>query len=1021
VIRIGSITQTIHYTQRAKALSSVVNEGLPPLPKDELWQTRAEETQLRQWLATQQLRVIGLEGAGGYGKSATAAKVVQTLATASDSGLERQPLWVNFQEPIAFGTFARWVIRKLVGEVAYDQRRETYEQLDDAALVQESLNHLTQHPCALVMDNLETLFQSEALWQPYGEFLDGWLGRSGEGCLLLTSQYRLELPSANTWTWLPLRGLDRAQGVALLQGEGVIGEQADLEAFVEAADGHPLLLTLAVNLLKRQEKEDFEQPEILRLGRSGVELLRGIVESHRGDSEASVGKVLDASFERLHPAWLRVLLWRLSVVRQGFGLGMAQAMVDETVELQQLRYLARWSFVQEAKPDGEWRFDFLPLIARYLQLGAEEHVQTTIAHEQAITFYTRHYQPWDGTLASCREPLEAFYHACELGQYQRAYDLLDRCFDQLDRAGHWRSLLPLYEHLTTAWQPADDSEAQNLGWAWTRLGNFQQNLGDYPGAVTAHQQAYNDFTNLKYLEGQAAALGNLGAVYNSLCTYSQAITYQQESLEISRAIGSKYGEAGSLSNLGSVYHNLDNYKLAITYHQEALDISKEIGDKRGEANCLGNLGNAYRFLGNYEQAITYYKQSLKILQTIGDKSGAATALSALGNAYGSLKNYEKATTYHQQSLAIECSINDKKGEAGSLNSLGNIYHSLGDYGQAITYHQQSLKILREIGHKQGEAASLNGLGNVYYSLGNYEQAIISHQQSLAIDQEIGNQRGQASSLTGLGSVYNTLGDYGKAIVAYQQSLEIRQVIGDSDGEGGSLCNLGNIFRSLGDYHKAIDLYHQALLIQRKVGNREFEANSLHGLGNVYDSLGDYRQAIDYHQQSLEIKRTIGDKRGEAESLSGLGNVYSSSGDYRQAITYYQQSLTTQKEIDDRSGVGNSLFNMALAQAKLDDHGQALLNFQQAKAIYADLKLDHRIEQCNQAIRQCHQIIPAQHRLAPSIGNEPKPESLSSWYEQERQANQRKTHTAQTRAGNQPFYLWVAVALVVAMLVWWLKR
>ena len=939
VIRIGSITQTIHYTQRTKALSSVVNEGLPPLPKDELWQTRQQETQLRQWLAIQKLRVIGLEGAGGYGKSATAAKVVQTLATSSDSGFKRQPLWVNFQEPIAFGTFARWVIRTLVGEVAYDQRREAYEQLDDAALVQESLNHLTQHPCVLVMDNLETLFQGEALWQPYGEFLDGWLGRSGGGCLLLTSQYRLELPSANAWTWLPLRGLDQAQGVALLQGEGVIGKQADLEAYVEAADGHPLLLTLAVNLLKRQEKEDFEQPEILRLGRSGVELLRGIVESHRGDSEASVGKVLDASFERLYPAWLRVLLWRLSVVRQGFGLEMAQVMVDEAVELQQLRYLARWSFVQEAKLDGEWRFDFLPLIARYLQLGAEEQAQTTVAHEQAIAFYTRHAQPWDGTLASCHAELEVFHHACELGNYTQAYDALGRSYDVLYRRGYYQELLPLCQRLALEWQPKDIAEQAAWSTATTSLGNLHRSLG-------------------KPLQ-------------------------------------------------------------AIDCHQKSLDIARKIGNRQIEATCLNNLSSSYYLLGQFQQTIELLQQSLKIDHETGNRSGEATVLDNLGSAYANLGQFQQAIEFHQQSLEIKREIDDSEG--GVLCNLGNAYEHLGQYQQAIVFYKQALAIQREVGNRSFEAASLMGLGTAYNSQGLYPRAIEFFQQSLDIVREVDELDGEANSLNGLGTAYHCLGQYPQAIKLHQQSLEIYCEIGNRNGEAGSLDMLANTYCSLKQYQQAIELHQQSLEIRREIGDCDGEANSLCNLGNVYSSLRQFQQAIELYQQSLDISRDIGSPHGEAACLGNLGAAYEALQQYPRAIKFHQQSLAIQQEIGDQTGEARSLFNVALVLCKMGEHGQALLDFQQAKSIFVSLHLDHEIERCDELIRTCHQIIPTQRRLAPSIGDDPKLESLSDWYERERQANQRKPHPAQTHAGSQPFYLWGAVALVVTTLVWWLKN
>jgi tetratricopeptide (TPR) repeat protein len=800
VIRIGSISQTINYTQKSISPNSVVNEGLPPLPSAEIWQLREEQTQVEQLLRRSDLRLIGLNGAGGYGKSATIAQVCKTQA----EGLDQKLLWVNFQLPVDFRDFALWVIRSLVEDVQYEAIRDTFQVLDEAALCQEILNRLTKQRCLLVMDNLETLFQSEDLWKFYGDFLDGWLGHDrATSKIILTSQFRLDLPNSGAWQWLELRGLKEVQGVALLVAEKVIGEEKDLAAFARAADGHPLLLTLAVNLLKRKKKNDDDQPEILRLGQDAVSMLREIVEAHRGDSDASVGKVLDASFERLYPSWARVLLWRLSMVRGSFGLEMAQGMVEESLELGDLRRLVRWSFLQEEKVEGEWRFDFLPLIGRYLQLGAQEQEQLEIAHERAIGYYSANCQAWDGTIASCREDLEGFYHACELGQYGRAKGILDRCVEMLDRAGQWRSLLPLYQRLTTEWQAADNTEAETLGWAWTRLGGVQQNLGDYRSAIAVHEQAKAIFDQIEFPQGQAASLGNLGAAYFSLGQYQRAIDFYLQHNEIAREISDRGGEAKSLGNLGSAYQLLGQYQQAIDFHLQSLEITREIGDRSWEAGTLGNLGNVYSSLGQYQRAIDFHLQSNEIAQEIGDRGGEAKSLGNLGAAYQSVGQYQHAIDFHLRSLEIKREIGDRGGEANSLGSLGIAYDSLSQYQRAIDLHLQYNEIAREIGDRGGEAKSLGNLGAAYESLGQYQRAIDFHLQHNEIAREIGDRGGEANSLGNLGLAYESLGQYQRAIDFHLQHNEIAREIGDRRGEGGSLFNMANALAKLDNHAQAL--------------------------------------------------------------------------------------------------------------------------------------------------------------------------------------------------------------------------
>jgi tetratricopeptide (TPR) repeat protein len=435
---------------------------------------------------------------------------------------------------------------------------------------------------------------------------------------VLTSQYQLDLPGS-MGRWLPLRGLDSAQGVALLQAQGIEGSDEQLAAFVAKADGHPLLLRLAASWLLRREQNELEPAAIYQLQHDDLSLLEGIFGQHRGDAEATVGKLLDLSFSRLHPEWLQVLLWRLSVLRGSFGLEMAQAMVSEVVKLEQVRQLARSSFVQEQKVAGEWRFEFLPLIGRYLQLRAREKGEELSGHQRAIKYFSEQIQDWDGKIASCAEELEIFHHQCEQGDYLLAMEVMDGCVNQLDLAGYYQELVKVYERLTSEWKnPANDDESRNLGWAWIRLGNLYRDIGQIHPAITAHGEAQKLFDRINFVQGKAASLGNLGNAYQSLSEYQRAINLHQQSLVIKRKIGNRQGEAISLGSLGNAYRSLGKYQLAIDLYQQCLEIQREIGDRNGVATSLFNQALA---LAKYEtrrlEAIDILQQARSIYLELG--------------------------------------------------------------------------------------------------------------------------------------------------------------------------------------------------------------------------------------------------------------------------------------------------------------------------------------------------------------------------------------------------------------------
>ncbi|MDY6939852.1 MAG: tetratricopeptide repeat protein [Cyanobacteriota bacterium] len=922
-----TIDNSVTSIHPSPARATTIDESVPPLTA---WQERLEEATIARWFTRPDISLVGIYGAGGFGKSALAAKVYGDAR-----GFDRK-LWANFGQPKPFGQFALWLISQAIGMERYAKERELYERDSDEELLMRALNLWAGKRVLLVMDNMETLqaeSTSESTGNLYQKFWEAWLERNSRGVLLLTTQEKVQLPLAERREWLTLTGLDITNGVALLRAEPfrIAGEEADLQAFVEAADGHPLLLRLAASWLVARAKDDEETAEIYRLQRDDVTLLRQITAAHNGDTEATVEKVLDKSFDRLREEW-RLLLVRASVLQGRVTVAAARAMVREVavgkmrdasfgwlkkalqllrgtvseVTVDELRELARHSFWQEKRQGEEWEFEFLPLIRRYLGLQAQEMGQVEIAHTQAIEYFKTAIVPWDGTFASCEAEFELFHHLCELGQFGAADKVMDSCVELLNRAGYYRELVPLYERLTGEWEAQTPEEEKNLGWAWTQLGNLDWNLGQYVSAIDHHEQARDIF----------------------------------------RTLDDKKGIAASLSSLGHAYDSLGQYQKAINFHQQSLDIKRQIGDRGGEANSLIGLGHAYDSLGQYQKAIDFYQQSLDIKRQIGERGGEEISLSSLGNVYNSLGEYQKAIDFHQQSLDIKRQIGNRTGEAASFIGLGNAYKSLGQYQRAIDFYQQSLEMKREIGDRSGEATSFIGLGNTYYSLGQYQKAIDFHQQSLDIARQIGERSGEGTCLNNLGNAYYSLGQYQKAIDFYQQSLDIKRQIGERGGEGTCLNNLGNAYKSLGQYQKAIDFHLQSLEIKREIGDRSGEALSLNNLGIASRNGRQYQKAIDFHLQSLDIARQIGDRSGEAVSLGNLGNVYQSFGQYQKAIDFYQQSLEIAREIEDRRGEARSLFNQADALAKIKNHPEALQCYQQAKQIYAELKLAHLVEKCD---------------------------------------------------------------------------
>ncbi|MDJ0735903.1 MAG: tetratricopeptide repeat protein [Nostocaceae cyanobacterium] len=810
-------------------------------PSLDCWQGRREEIeQIRQWMEDDTIRLIGVTGVGGFGKSTLAAKIYE-----DESDEFKGKFWADVSRRVTFSELARRVLLRL------GMPQKSVEGIPELSLVNALVNHLREGQYLLVIDNLESLLKQDgqSLDFMYEEFFQGWLECGGKSKILVTTRERPNLAEIKS-RWLPLLGLQAVDGASLLKVLGILGTETELEEFVTKAQGHPLLLMLVAGFLRKEEESDPQISYLQKYGLADVphlltdEKLRGL---HRGKVDIWMCEVLDASFNRLSDKLQRLLL-NLSVYRLPFNTAAAVVqMPDEEVSEQDLKQIVRRSVLQEERDeDGERIFTFHPFILAYVKQKAGD---LTEAHEKAIAYYE--------SRDSVPIKLEIFYHHCELKQYELANKVLNSVFEPLRMIGQNSLLVELYEQLLSQWQP-----------------DLQENKS-----------------------GIGGALGFLGFAYNSLEEYQTAIDYHQQSLAIFQEIGDRNGEASALTHIGQVYNSLGQSEQAIEYYQQTLETFRQINERHNEAVVLGSLGNVYNSLGEYQTASDYHQQSLDIYLEIGDRSGESTSLNNLGNVYNSLGEYQTAIGYHQQSLAADREVGDRCGEVTSLNNLGNDYNSLGEYQTAIDYYQQSLDIYLEIGDHSGEANSLNNLGNVYYSLEENQIAIDYYQQSLAISREIGVPSVEGGSLCNLGNAYKSLGQDQLAIDYYEKALAILQKIDNFQYEANTLYGLGNAYDSLGEYQTAIDNYQQSLAIYREIGDRCGESNSLKNLGIAYNSLKQYQKAIDFYEQLLGIQREKGDRHAEAKTLQSLALLYLQTGKVRETLTIANQARQIFQELE----------------------------------------------------------------------------------------------------------------------------
>ena len=550
------------------------------------------------------------------------------------------------------------------------------------------------------------------------------------------------------------------------------------------------------------------------------------------------------------------------------------------------------------------------------------------------------------------------FHASEQGKttllfHQMASYTL-RQGNAFEATEYWTQALEIYKAVFGDSHPSVASTLNNLGAAWSDLGEKKKAIEYYTQALEIYKAVFGDSH-----PDVASTLNNLGTAWSSLGEKKKAIEYYTQALEIKKTVfGNSHPDvASTLNNLGNAWRSLGENKKAIEYYTQALEIKKAVfGDSHPDvAMTLNNLGTAWSSLGEKKKAIEYYTQALEIKKAVfGDSHpDVAMTLNNLGTAWSSLGENKKAIENHTQALEIfKAFYGDSHPDvARTLSNLGNAWSALGENQKAIEYYTQALEIYKAFyGDSHPDVArTLSNLGNAWSALGENQKAVEYYTQALEISKAFygDSHPDVAFTLNNLGNAWSALGEKKKAIEYYTQALEIYKAFyGDSHPDvARTLSNLGNAWSALGENQKAVEYYTQALEISKAVfgDSHPDVAMTLNNLGAAWSSLGEKKKAIEYYTQALEIRKAVfGDSHPDvAGTLNNLGNAWSSLGEKKKAIEYYTQALEIKKAVfgDSHPSVASTLNNLGAAWSDLGENKKAIEYYTQAleikKAVFGD--------------------------------------------------------------------------------------
>jgi WD40 repeat protein len=339
-------------------------EAVPPPRLCPRFFGRAIEVEtLKRWIIDDRYPVVAIAGLGGAGKSSLTLKVCEHLRDRSIS-----VVWADLKNRPS----AAQVVRDWIRQIS---PADTCESAADIAnLMRRLAQCLSGRRCALVLDNAETVLETDG---DYRRVLVTMAAGATGSSLVLTSRvlpaYLALLEAEGSARCLRLGGLAIEDAVQLIKGIGVTAPERDLRALAELYDCHVLALRLACCTIRE-----------LFGGRAGTFLRQ------RRAIHGELRELLDEHVQHAGDRGVAVLYW-MAIGRDDVTIDTIQAdLADRWTAgqlLDVLEALRRWHLIEPGS-DGD-SFALQPVILEYLTERFVDVITRELQHG-ALEFTASH-------------------------------------------------------------------------------------------------------------------------------------------------------------------------------------------------------------------------------------------------------------------------------------------------------------------------------------------------------------------------------------------------------------------------------------------------------------------------------------------------------------------------------------------------------------------------------------------------------------------------------------------------------
>ncbi len=201
-------------------------------------------------------------------------------------------------------------------------------------------------------------------------------------------------------------------------------------------------------------------------------------------------------------------------------------------------------------------------------------------------------------------------------------------------------------HIQSAIRLATDTGDQLLlGWIYALAGHIYNQLGLYPEALDAGQEAETLFKNFGLKLSTVRHWFTLSQVYANLGDLEKSEYYAKEVVRITRDTGNRIRLFSAYALLNTLAWDQHNFGAALEYSQQMVGVMLHSPNQQFLAGAYVNVGQAASELRRFDQAWANFQEGLAISLRIKDIGGQLEALAGLANIFGIRGEPARAITW----------------------------------------------------------------------------------------------------------------------------------------------------------------------------------------------------------------------------------------------------------------------------------------------------------------------------------------------------------------------------------------